>query len=111
MRLIDAEALMKNIDEQLASHDGLDMFDKETVYLIGVNDVVSYIVTATTVDAVEVIRCKDCKWSYWQDETEWTYEGLYCRQYEASMNDDGYCSRGEKMRADDYCYKGEGKTE
>ena len=53
-RLIDADELMKNIDEQLASHDGLDMFDRETVYLIGVNDVASYIVTAPTVDAESV---------------------------------------------------------
>jgi len=50
----------------------------------------------STEEFVKVVRCKDCKWSYWQDEKEWTYEGLYCQQYEASMNDDDYCSRGEK---------------
>ena len=45
---------------------------------------------------IEVVRCKECKWRYHQDETDWTYEGWYCRIYEASVKDDGFCDRGER---------------
>ena len=74
-RLIDADALMKNIDEQLASHDGLDMFDKETVYLIGVNDVTSYIVSAPTVDAESV---RHAHWVRTDKTDKFTWECSEC---------------------------------
>lgn len=48
----------------------------------------------STVDAVEVVRCKDCKWRQWDDVSR-NFCGLgdfYCGELD-------YCSRGER-RAD-----------
>lgn len=44
---------------------------------------------APTVDAVEVVRCKDCK--YWEDG----YLG-YCTQIHTAMEYDAFCSNGER---------------
>lgn len=87
-RLIDADALKAYMQDKYV------LFD----------NTLADIDAQPTVDAVEVVRCKECKWSYWQDETEWTYEGLYCRQYEASMHDDDYCSRGERRNEQTQAY-------
>lgn len=50
MRLIDADALLDEVCE--------DLGEGEVLYSIPP----SYIDDAPTVDAVEVVRCKDCKW-------------------------------------------------
>lgn len=68
MRLIDADALVRAID-------ALDM----------------QIFDAPTIDAVIVVRCKDCKW-YQQDQ----------------IFGKGYCG-GEERYPGDYCSKGERK--
>ena len=44
---------------------------------------------APTVDAVEVVRCKDCK--YWEDG----YFG-YCTKIHSAMEYDAFCSNGER---------------
>ena len=45
--------------------------------------------TQPTVDAVEVVRCKDCKY-YWRNNPLETWVCL------ASPRDDAYCSEGER---------------
>ena len=50
MRLIDADALLDEVCE--------DLGEGEVLYSIPP----SYIDDAPTVDAVEVVRCKDCRW-------------------------------------------------
>lgn len=67
MRLIDADAYKKYLDDNwiVANHDAID--------------------AQPTIDAVEVVRCKDCKW----------WEG--CRMLD---DDDGYCSDGERKNDD-----------
>lgn len=48
---------------------------------------VSAIQNAPTIDAVRVIRCKDCRWKY----------GANCVRFaEVSVKADDYCSRGER---------------
>lgn len=60
-----------------------------------------------TVDAVEVVRCKDCKYSKWDDTIyQKTIEGetndttLYCCFYRWNHNEwnkgDHFCSYGER---------------
>jgi len=63
MRLIDADALT------MLLHDDIDGLDEEfpndkqvKPYMCGVRMALSFIETAPTVDAVPVVRCKDCKW-------------------------------------------------
>ena len=88
-RLIDANALLEKIQFRRP------VIDTETKI---VSDCVQIarkaIVDAPTVDAVEVVRCKDCKYC--------SHSGL-CNLYlnvSHEMKPDDFCSRGER-RADD----------
>ena len=77
MRFIDADALIA-------------AFDAEGVETEIIED-------APTVDAVEVVRCKDCKW-YAHDE-----DFAFCDNYTSLMDhvgDETFCSYGER-RDDD----------
>lgn len=76
MRLIDADALQK---EHMKYNDG------KRLMLIDV---------ALTVDAVEVVRCKDCKFGVYEKGC-----GIYhtrCEILEFLFQDDDYCSYGER---------------
>ena len=70
-------------------------------------DVIMMIKTAPTVDAVEVVMCKDCKY-YCQDKIN----GVICRHpaldfdtecfdHWINTNPDDFCSYGEKRRDKD----------
>ena len=52
MRLIDADSIKYTYTQDL--FDTLDDFER-------VNDIIDY---ASTVDAVLIVRCKDCKWHH-----------------------------------------------
>lgn len=90
MRLIDADALKEYID--------LQKIRKFTGCTIG--DAMKIMTDEQpTVDAVPVIRCKDCK------------HGTPCRFYESTWY---VCTRnnvGIDMNADDYCSRAERKEE
>lgn len=67
-------------------------------YCAGWNGVVNLIEQAPTVDAVEVVRCKDCKHKYYNEHTE-----MYCCEqwadgFDTAVRDDEFCSRGERKR-------------
>lgn len=53
-----------------------------------------------TVDAVEVVRCKDCK--KWQRHTMVDRERGHCRLYNVTKHDSGYCDRGERKADEVY---------
>jgi hypothetical protein len=57
------------------------MFHHETHIPMVEHDFRELIDNMPTVDAVPVVRCKDCKW----------YKGCYMLE-----NKDGYCSEGER---------------
>lgn len=86
MRLIDADALMEK-------------YDKTTVWDSWVE-----INTAPTIDAVPVVRCRECK--YWNEDAEW------CREFSFFITPSGEpCSPAESMnwrsfQADDFCSYG-----
>ena len=90
VRLIDADALADILDRlayddwnQGVSTSWAEAFS-EVVHIVR-ND-------APTIDAVEVVRCKDCKYS---DAT--INGGVYClRTSSFGWTDDSYCSDGEK---------------
>lgn len=77
MRLIDADKL----DETLADTPIRFPFDKRQMFEL--------IKNAPTIDAVEVVRCRDCKW--------WNKPG--CAIFVVDDSD--------KPKADDYCIFGE----
>ena len=83
MRLIDADKLLEVLNK------------KSVPFNANVNDA---ILTAPTVDAVEVVRCKDCKYS------------KHLKQY-PKVNTWKCILTDVVYRADDYCSYGERKEE
>lgn len=92
MRLIDREALLsfEKMDAELCATCG----ENHTA-----EDVIMMIKTAPTVNAVEVVRCKDCK--YWQDNN-YGYTHEECRWGHGETPDaNDFCSYGEPKEGDD----------
>lgn len=75
MRLVDADELIKSAPTEL----GVPIWQIED---------------APTVDAVEVVRCKDCKW--YERKFPWNRHSYECSYLEAPMDDNDYCSLGER---------------
>lgn len=82
MRLIDADALMREFAEFVRESNNSDFADIPTW-----NDAVSLLGSAPTADAVEVVRCKDCRF--------FKGDGLECHSGMFAYEDD-YCSNGER---------------
>lgn len=45
-------------------------------------------------NVVEVVRCKDCKW--YERKFPWNRHSYECSYLEAPMDDNDYCSLGER---------------
>ena len=90
MRLIDADALG-------ICKANRNVFDKPE-YADGWNSAVAIVEDAPTVDAVEVVRCKDCVHLSQVAGSASTGEGMYaCEVWEHyTHNGDCFCSYGEK---------------
>lgn len=99
MRLIDADALPKLFDAEFKQTmkliwGGEKHLDNLAEGFAEAIRIAKYI--APTVDAVPVVRCKDCKY---YDPEDW--DGITCKAY-GGMTDpyeDSFCSQGER-RAD-----------
>ena len=52
----------------------------------------------TQLDAVEVVRCRECKFA---EKTIWSSGEMYCPIWKMNPRPDGYCYLGEKMDATD----------
>lgn len=81
------------IDANVMREDWLENGQNEFVY--DTNSVLDSIDAQPTVDAVEVVRCKDCK--------QWNVHGTYgkkilgeCGLLGKIMNYEDFCSRGER---------------
>lgn len=96
-RLIDANALMDSFRriiaerhdrERCVSEENCNACERECLWRRVVKN-------APTVDAVEVVRCKDCQFSKYFEESGTrkcrTQGGLY-----RTVQDDDFCSYGEK---------------
>ena len=95
-RLIDANELMDVIrrhEYRLATKQGSIDYG---MFTIGIQQSVD---EQPTVDAVEVVRCKDCK--YWQDNND-GYPHEECRWGNGETPDpDDFCSYGERKEGAD----------
>lgn len=90
MKLIDADALEAKLEEQRKLYIDMDM--KGAEYLL-VHDVLHHVWEAPTIDAVQVVRCKDCKYY----DTPKNFKKPYCmRGAYVKVNADDYCSKGER---------------
>ena len=83
-RLIDANYLMKAIRERTTGSG--DNFDIIMTHLYGIVEAVP------TVDAVEVVRCKDCKHYVW-DEFDGAYVCISICKY---VKQEFWCANGER---------------
>lgn len=86
VRLIDADEIRNKLKQK--EINPATIFINEV--LIGLLD------DAPTVDAVEVVRCEDCK--HWERDV--IFKDGWCRgkrQYE-----DDFCSHGERRKADEH---------
>ena len=90
MRLIDADALIPMMKYATTDNE-IGVFPIR----IGFDAIKGVIDESPTIDAVEVIRCKDCK--YWHSNTEfcsiWSFHFQNVAQ--RTLRHD-YCSRGER---------------
>ena len=84
-RLIDANRALEIVHEQGIAHPN-------AYYLT--NYAMLVLQEAPTVDAVEVVRCKDCIRRYDTDECPMCF--LSEGQYYEFTRDDGFCDRGER---------------
>lgn len=103
-RLIDADALMKmlvrhekdcNPDhfdghetfiEKIDAHDSYGEWQFDNGFNLGVVASIVDTKNAPTVDAVEVVRCKDCTYC----------NNGWCYDFGIRMNDNEFCSGGER---------------
>lgn len=92
MRLINADELKTKVEAMVIHRVN------ESDYEFGGNQAFDYVADiliedAPTIDAVEVVRCKDCRW--WQDD----YMGTWCSRLSGvrNTNADDFCSWGERI--------------
>lgn len=92
-RLIDKEPLKKFIEDGLNNPDKLKAFGHDAI------EILAEIEYAPTVDAVEVVRCKDCKWFADNNGGEWfgcsMFNAIRAVPEDAPSGDD-FCSYGER---------------
>lgn len=96
-RLIDADALIKRYDLHIVIGAGDNI-------CIDIADIAK----APTVDAVEVVRCKDCKHGVW-DEEEQLWECVVGA--DVTGDADTYAMFHEYNEAEHFCSYGERKTD
>ena len=91
MRLIDADAVLKELKKSCEYHAEnsreLSLLQRDIII----------VQEQPTVDAVPVIRCRECKW-YGRVDKRRFYRGADCLQNRIStiVPDEDYCSRAER---------------
>ena len=97
-RLIDANPIVKFIMDGLNNPDKMKALGHDAI------EILAEIEFAPTVDAVEVVRCKDCKHFNMQrmecenDYVSTDYEGV--ADYSINFGPDDFCSYGERKDND-----------
>lgn len=85
--MIDADALEAKLEEQRKLYIDMDM--KGAEHLL-VHDVLHHVWEAPTIDAVPVVRCKDCFLFGECKAAEWY-----------GKNGNGYCSVGDRRKGNE----------
>lgn len=97
MRLIDVDALPKLLDAEYKQtmkliREGEKRLNTLAEGFTEAIHIAKYI--APTVDAVPVVRCKDCE--RWQRHTQGKRDYGECRRFSVTTKNDAFCSRGER---------------
>ena len=96
-RLIDADAVLAELDKFANPMPNKSGYD----FLCGIATAITEIEDSPTVDAVEVVRCRDCK--HWDSETWFCDNHSTFRHHGLDWNmfsEDDFCSYGERNDGD-----------
>ena len=88
MRPIDADALIDNMVDYVVDGYAESPIDFESY--------TKMVQTAPTIDAVSVVRCKECKWA----KANGTYQWCGRLDSTARITADDYCSYGERKESE-----------
>lgn len=99
MRLIDGDVLIEalcGIRTEFVKHPTFLRSDIEEGIDRGVGAAVQAINDASTIDAVPVVRCKDCKWR----KEEWKLDGnCWCGMFDRYTRETFFCADGDRRDA------------
>ena len=95
MRLIDADAVLRHKRKMSGADFGGEFWDEAVL--------VSDIMNASPVDAVPVVRCKDCKHYMPQKKSaHWENRANYCNRFvRIKVQPNDFCSYGDQKDSDD----------
>lgn len=95
MRLIDADAIIARADTIRKNTGNMSSDVARTYLMAGINTIIKIIEDAPTVDAVDVVRCKNCRW---YDKVDW------CNKLRISgvkaFEETWFCAEGEEDAVD-----------
>ena len=94
MRLIDADGVLRHKRKMSGADFGGEFWDEAVL--------ASDIKNAPTIDAVPVVRCKDCKhYKPQKKSAHWENRANYCnRVVTIKVQPDDFCSYGERKDGD-----------
>lgn len=90
MRLVDADLPRGRMESLYEHHLEMRNFSADGA----VYDCLEILDEAPTVDAVPVVRCKDCV--YWQSGENEAEKWEYCRRHHIDIGPHSFCSHGER---------------
>ena len=88
-RLIDAEAIARKLKRQYCAE--CNVVRQIQCSACWVNDVLE-LLDGDSMDAVEVVRCKDC--------IHWDSQYNYCKRKDITMYEESFCSYGERREGE-----------
>jgi hypothetical protein len=96
MRLIDADALYREYQEKVCY--GIACHECKATNKDGTCKLDLFISTAPTIDAVEVVRCRECKFSEVYQNDSSGVCGRWCEAFAQRrvVSDDDFCSYGDQ---------------
>lgn len=94
MRLIDADALIEKMFKEADAYTNDDVRK-------GYHNCECLVYDAPTVDAVEVVRCKDCTHYGFTDNRVPKEQVWWCYKWSNVMRENDFCSYGEKNNETD----------
>ena len=97
MRLVDADNLKQELTAERDSKNGYSNWDWG--YSGGLLNAIEKVVAAPTVDAVEVVRCKDCK--------HFDMQRMECQCDAIASDNEGGADYTINFYLDDFCSYGE----
>ena len=102
-KLIELDAALDALREVIVPAEDIGFGDELTDgYNDGINMAVTVVSGLPTVDAVEVVRCRECRW--WGVFPGSTAAPTYhdCKARGISTDADDFCKRGERKDGDEH---------